>query len=579
VADWKLLEHIFQDLGAGAKSPSALLSEGYQRLFGVDTQQQQCAIAKKSLKEATQPLLELIRTRVPSPFLEIDEHAVPPVKLNEQYTGQAMGSFKVPAEYDKMDLIDYYRLQADDPQLHAPKTAIGSIYLYGTYGFARDYKRAAYYFNAADKVQPSSQLGYMHHMGLVNGEVNMAKAIQLYSRAAAHNDSFALTQMGLLYLRGSTEANIKPDTRKALQYLGKAADKDEVNANFHLGFLYRNGYGPDIPIDAAKALKFIIVAASRGHLGALLELATLTGKCEDSVHLYFRVLHSVLLQPLAYRAHEFYNYGFYDHAAVLYNLMAAMGHETGQLNAAWLHERGLVSSASINLQDLSNLLPLNVPSLSANPSEAAAQLSQQSLSSLKSRIEEISEAGYIDATTHHTGQVDQYEEDYVDMVIDSNGRSTGPDREKASWEHQRHSFELYRLAAQQGSAEAQLKQGDFYYYGIGVATDFNKSAQFYTLAATAKHAQATFNLGYMYQRGLGVAQDLHLAKRYYDAAMVASPDAYLAGSLALASLAIQDLFLGNSQPTHLSWDNSLLLFLTIVAFCTIIMKFRLRNRA
>jgi TPR repeat protein len=577
VADWKVLEHVFQDLSAGGKSPSALLLEGYQHLYGVDTQSAHCSVAKRALREATTPLLELMKQRTPSPALEFDERALPPQKLMERYTSQSMGSFKAPSQYERMDLIDYYTYQAREPHHHQAKNTIGSIYLYGTYGFERSYDVALNYFAEADRIHPSGQLAYMHHLGLgTNGGANLEKAVSLYSRAAAYNDSFALTQLGLMYLRGSPEAKITPDTRKALTFLTRAADREEVDANFHLGVLYRNGMAPNIPADPARSLKHIIFAATHGHMGALLELAALTGKCEDSVHLYLRVLNFALLQPLALRAHEFYSRGLYDHAAVLYNIMASLGHETGQLNAAWLHERGLVSF-HLTPQDLANLLPLNVPSLARGPQGAATLTAthfKQSLDALTSRLNELAQDGYSALSHSQNDEEAQYDSDEVDFLNHVN-RGLG-DKESASSENQRHAFELYRLAAQQGSSEAQLKQGDFYYYGIGVPVDYNRSVQFYLLATNSKHAQAAFNLGYMYQRGIGVPADYHLAKRYYDAAITSSHDAYLAASFGLATLQVQNFFFGSIDPTELSWDNSLLIVLSIALTITIILKWRIR---
>lgn len=587
--DWKILERTFQDLGAAAQSPSALFAEGYNFFLGSDTYHSQCAHAKAALRDTTAPLLEIMKQRTPSPILEFDEHALPPIKLMEEYSSQSMGFYKAPSEFEKIDLIDYYRYQANDPQQYLAKNTIGSIYLYGSYGFARSYERATEYFSQSNSVHPSAHLGYMHHMGLLSSGVNVQSAVSLYSKAAAQNNSFALTQLGLMYLRGNKEANIQAEPKRALVYLQKAAEKEDTDANFHLGVLYRSGYGSDLVADHSKALKHIISAATRGHLGALLELATLTGKCEDAVHLYLRVLNSVLLNPLAYRAHEFYSFGFYNEAAVLYNLMAALGHETGQLNAAWLHERGLVT-ATLTPQDLANLLPLNFPKLLEGTGISSATVSSQflhkSFDSLDKSLNEFEPDAFIDhdGVRASSSALNRHEDELgleSALIVDpSTGKRLG-DREEIdeamrTWQ-QRHAFELYRLAAQQGSAEAQLKQGDFFYYGIGVDKDYNRSAQFYQLASLGKHAQATFNLGVMYQRGLGVPKDLHLAKRYYDMALSSSPDAYLASSLALISLYAQDLFFGSSATNAISLDNYLLGFLVVLGIVTLLWKWRLRT--
>lgn len=592
VADWKMLEHIFQDLSAGGKSPSALLSEGYQQLHGIDTYGQQCAAAKKSLRDATQPLLELLKHRIPSPILEFDEHAVPPQKLMEEYSHQSMGTHKQASEYERMDLIDYYTYQAREPGQHQAKSVVGAIHLYGSYGYPRDYQRAKEYFTEADRTFPSSQLAYMHHLGLsVPKDVN--KAMQLYHRAAARNDSFALTQLGLLHLRGDTAAGIPVDMVKGAGLLKKASERENVEANFHLGLLLRVGLGNLLPPDPAQSLKHIILSASHGHLGALLELAALTHKCEDSVNVYTRVMNAALLQPLAFRAHEFYHHALYDHAAVLYNLMASLGHETGQLNAAWLHERGLVAT-HLDAHDFADLMPLNIPALSKTPHGASAIASahlQSSIDSLTSRLNSLADGeAYSVASSRTQRQPRTREVEPEDDFLSFGGgedssnldeqemeRSLGEKASSVADEQLTHAFELYKLASQQGSAEAALKIGDFYYYGTGIQRDYNRSVQFYHLAAGVNHAQARYNLGFMYQYGLGVPQDFHLAQRYYDAAVAASGDAYIPTMLAVAVLYFQSLLFGTFDPTEMSWDNTLMTLLVLALVIATAIRLRLRG--
>ena len=72
----------------------------------------------------------------------------------------------------------------------------------------------------------------------------------------------------------------------------------------------------------------------------------------------------------------------------------------------------------------------------------------------------------------------------------------------AAREHQRrvlaeraHGF--YRLAAQQGNVEAELKLGDYCYYGWGQDADMERAVAHYRTAAEARSAQAMFNLAYM----------------------------------------------------------------------------------
>ena len=65
----------------------------------------------------------------------------------------------------------------------------------------------------------------------------------------------------------------------------------------------------------------------------------------------------------------------------------------------------------------------------------------------------------------------------------------------------------YRLAAQQGLAQAQHNLGVLYDNGSGVAQDYGEAVRWYFLAADQGLAQAQYNLGAMLYNGDGVPQD------------------------------------------------------------------------
>ena len=65
----------------------------------------------------------------------------------------------------------------------------------------------------------------------------------------------------------------------------------------------------------------------------------------------------------------------------------------------------------------------------------------------------------------------------------------------------------WRRAASQGYSAAQVKLGDYHYYGLGTPVDYEMAATHYRLASEQQHnAQAMFNLGYMHEQGLGMQQ-------------------------------------------------------------------------
>jgi len=64
----------------------------------------------------------------------------------------------------------------------------------------------------------------------------------------------------------------------------------------------------------------------------------------------------------------------------------------------------------------------------------------------------------------------------------------------------------YRLAAEQGYADAQYALGKAYDDGEGVPQDYAEAVKWYRLAAERGQPDAQFNLGVMYAMGQGVPQ-------------------------------------------------------------------------
>ena len=73
----------------------------------------------------------------------------------------------------------------------------------------------------------------------------------------------------------------------------------------------------------------------------------------------------------------------------------------------------------------------------------------------------------------------------------------------------------YRLAAEQGDAEAQFNLGVRYFHGRGVPEDLQEAIHWVRLAAEQGHAEARISLGVLYDEGRGVPQDHEEAVRWY----------------------------------------------------------------
>ena len=78
----------------------------------------------------------------------------------------------------------------------------------------------------------------------------------------------------------------------------------------------------------------------------------------------------------------------------------------------------------------------------------------------------------------------------------------------------------YRLAAEQGNADAQSNLGTMYDNGQGVPQDYKTAVKWYRLAAEQGYAIAQSNLGMMYDNGQGVPQDYVRAHMWFNIAAI-----------------------------------------------------------
>lgn len=139
-------------------------------------------------------------------------------------------------------------------------------------------------------------------------------------------------------------------------------------------------------------------------------------------------------------------------------------------------------------------------------------------------------------------------------------------------------LQYWSRAAGQGYSAAQVKLGDYYYYGLGTGNvDYETAASHYRMASEQQHnAQAMFNLAYMHEQGLGMKKDIHLAKRFYDLAAETNVDAKIPVALALLKLqfmykieSLQEdnifkLIMSLDENIQSNWDLYLITIVTIL---------------
>jgi TPR repeat protein len=95
-----------------------------------------------------------------------------------------------------------------------------------------------------------------------------AGAMAAWESKAAQGDPEAMTNVGLLYLKG---LGVKRDEGKAAEWYEKAAQLGFVVAQFNLGNLYYNGQG--VSRDKKQAARWYTAAAQGGHAKAQFYLA------------------------------------------------------------------------------------------------------------------------------------------------------------------------------------------------------------------------------------------------------------------------------------------------------------------
>ena len=76
----------------------------------------------------------------------------------------------------------------------------------------------------------------------------------------------------------------------------------------------------------------------------------------------------------------------------------------------------------------------------------------------------------------------------------------------------------YRMAAEQGDADAQTDLGIMYDNGFGVPQDYAAALKWYRKAAEQGYAEAQHNLGDMYANSYGVTQDYVQAHMWFNLA-------------------------------------------------------------
>ncbi|KAG7388855.1 Protein sel-1 3 [Phytophthora pseudosyringae] len=258
-------------------------------------------------------------------------------------------------ENEALHELEYYRTIANNPmdeQYPQAMQRLGEIYFFGNPAahVAADHGLAAQYFRqAADAGDPLAQANY--GMLLANGmgvDPDVPQALVYFNRAARQNQAFAFHGLGVLYFTGN---GVPQNVTRALEYFEEAIALGYAESHSFLGSAYLHSDG-GVPIDYKEAFDHF-QAAVDGTEGqssqALFNLGVMhfqgigtPRSCLTALPLFRTVaLHPDLISGLPFslvKAYECYKKGDYLRAYLHYRLVAELGDEDGQCNAAFLLE-------------------------------------------------------------------------------------------------------------------------------------------------------------------------------------------------------------------------------------------------
>ncbi|KAG3201512.1 hypothetical protein JG687_00000536 [Phytophthora cactorum] len=258
-------------------------------------------------------------------------------------------------ENEALHELEYYRGIANNPmdeQYPQAMQRLGEVYFFGNPAahVAADHGLAAQYFRqAAEAGDPLAQANY--GMLLANGmgvDRDVPQALVYFNRAARQNQAFAFHGLGVLYFSGN---GVPQNVTRALEFFEEAIALGYAESHSFLGSVYLHGDG-GVPIDYKEAF-YHFQAAVDGTDGqssqALFNLGIMHFRgvgtprsCRKALPLFRTVaLHPDLISGLPFsliKAYECYKKGDYLRAYLHYRLVAELGDEDGQCNAAFLLE-------------------------------------------------------------------------------------------------------------------------------------------------------------------------------------------------------------------------------------------------
>ncbi|GBM67151.1 Protein sel-1 1 [Araneus ventricosus] len=242
------------------------------------------------------------------------------------------------------DLIQYYQFLADKGDVQA-QVGLGQLHYQGGRGVEQDHARALNYFMQAADAGNANAMAFLGKMYLEGGNVvkqNNETALKYFTMAAEKNNPVGQSGLGLMYLHGK---GVPKDYNKAFKYFSSAANQGWVDGQLQLGNMYYNGLG--ISRDFKMAIKYYTMASQSGHVLAFYSLAQMhatgTGtvrSCTTAVELFKNVAERGRWGTNLMQAYSDNKEGRVNEALIKYMVLAELGYEVAQSNAAFILDRG-----------------------------------------------------------------------------------------------------------------------------------------------------------------------------------------------------------------------------------------------
>jgi SEL1 protein len=322
-----LLYYTFAALGGHHFAQTTM---GYRSLMGI-TVAQSCETALYYYQKAAKKVADEV-TIVTGGLL------ISKVRLMEE-DNEASNVYGVSED----DMIHYHDVFTDSGNTGA-QVLLGVYYMFGMAGAERSFKMALKFLEGAARdgfAAAYALIGKMYAEGSEEVPQDYEAAMEHFQKAKDMGHADGYSGMGMLYYFGM---GVEQDYTQALELFQRAADKGSAEAQYYLGHMFREGYGTKRNFN--KAMRYFQLASHGGHLLAIYSLAEMHAEgqavkrnCNYAVELFKGVAERGQWTRMMEEAERSYEAGDLDSALMVYLLMAEMGLEVAQTNAAYVLEQ------------------------------------------------------------------------------------------------------------------------------------------------------------------------------------------------------------------------------------------------